>query len=554
MGFTQLPTELKIHILKLCKEGDRAYKDRKKIVHSVGVLRFDTDLNGENEKEMSGRSFDGLSRVNTEIRGLALPILFEVNSRFENLVKHPLILLTIQTLRVINAHGETFNDIFSSSTARSCITHLSFDNFAAVYNDPDAFTHFLTLICPALPNLHKVTGLQQSHVSLLTKTQRMDEYGYERSGTPSLALRKAFLRLASRIRDWDVNLKLDDIEAIVSANVVGIRSLKAVYNVPRPESYAKFLSLVSRCTQLTSLSMAQEDREEEEEIPDGALHFDQEAASMPLAFVDTLRSIAYREYHPEAQRISYGFLQLAERFSNLSHLCIPLDLWSDCDSDPVISPFVFPHLRHLEILHTSIFTNTTLVYPLLKLPRLTSLTLAGFEGSDLLDHDKASYWFTWHFKRFSTSVRHLHLIPPPSGFPRILVDRMTRSFPFELHCSDISGLAHSDRQDFYFPRLSDSSLIPSPYIYPSVLTGPPPRVISAGNFSSTSGIGREEPVHRGVNLETAKDGVVYRAGRETSEWMMEKFEGMRRQGDVAGTKELIRILKPVGEWRKWLED
>ena len=47
---------------------------------------------------------------------------------------------------------------------------------------------------------------------------------------------------------------------------------------------------------------------------------------------------------------------------------------------------------------------------------------------------------------------------------------------------------------------------------------------------------------------------VYEIAEDLTSWISGRVKGMKQVGDYEGTRELIRILKPAGEWRKWIED
>jgi len=406
--------------------------------------------------------------------------------------------------------------------ASSPITHLAFDD----QPNCEFLTHLLLFVCPALPNLRKVTNFRQEHVEALCGWHGLDDDNWcpgEEEQERIDGVRNAFKRLAARITTWDVCINANDLRCIALANPRGIKSL-TVRHYPlksfKGEDQIGLLDALTPCTSLSELAIihtSTEMTEEERENEDIVL-FDEYTVKYKFPFALSLRSLAIRLDESPNHGSDYPYI-FVKHFPNLVHLEMETD-FRNLDNRQDFSPIHLPHLRHLEVSESNLFVTTewtNSIYPLLILPSLTTLSIhrldeqGSFAPADLssINHQLETF-----YQSFPT-LTDVYLTCPAMGVPKCYVDQFAPQTSIRFHTSWLPGIMEAD------------------------YTG----------FELEEGIEEDLRGNRELMNET-----VYEIAEDLTSWMSNRLEGMKRLGDVEGTRELIRILKPAGEWRQWIED
>ncbi|GAA5842164.1 hypothetical protein JCM5353_002181 [Sporobolomyces roseus] len=514
MSFSKLPPELKSYVLKLVAAGDSQYEYRTSKIRRGPSPTSISPPTSEKITQGWGNSMESLSLVNWELRRLALPYVFE-------------------TLFVPKIDSDIFKFEIYGLAISCAISHLSFDERPT--ESPELLSHLFLFVCPSLPCLRKITGLRTAHIQLLLSGRDLVGPVKETPRLPLpriIGLRNAFLRLAARITHWDIEIDIDNLGAIVAANPSGILSLRISTIVYRYTPYTDLLKVISPCNKLAILSLSQDDRIEEEEEEDDNEELqplvDDAAFSLRLGFLHSLQSLSIK--HTWGGE-STSCLEFASIFPFLRHLKLSKDyVCSDQPEAPLSTSFPLyplPQLRHLEILSSSPWIEAERIYHHLQMPLLETLTLGIQTNAD----SRMALYVCKCAGALLPSLRHLHLNSLYDGPPQFVTDQIRLGLPIPVKCSWTAGFAESDRQAYRTHPIQDFAMM-----------------------KERDAAGGGEFREKDAEFERVVNETIYEAGEEMGEWVMGKFKGMRKQGDVAGTKELIRILKPVGEWRKWLED
>jgi len=453
MSFTRLPTELKMHLIKLSHEM-RLEETRQDLGgHQISVFNGGfrdgpaVRSKATRKKVLEGSVIERLSLVNHELRSIAIPYLFEVSLFIDSSPSYCASAAETtrpQTLRVSRVGSDFFKTgILTSRQLCQAVTHLAFDFDDYSLLDPDAFAHLLLSVCPALPNLSRVSGLHNNMIyNLLDHNKLTTPIRPSLLLSPSRiqALRDAFGHFAARISEWDVWLELDNLDAIVAANPTGLRRLTLSTPCSRLFPYTDIIDAMSCLTSLTTLSMRQDidgnvRRYRDSEMP-FVTFFDKAAHSVQLSFRDTLRSLSVEtdtDHHTDAPTTS--ILHFASTFPNLEHLVLPTDILYDDDfeSDLPTTPFHLRKLVHLEILKLAAPNAKEFVYPRLKMPLLTTLTL-GIAGYQQRSLEHMLHHLVTTLSTLPRTLETLQLTSPGNGLPELWVDEIVKKISINVQC------------------------------------------------------------------------------------------------------------------------
>lgn len=391
--------------------------------------------------------------------------------------------------------------------------------------------------------MQRVTGLKTHH---FTKTLGA---GNTLAGIPldedaTVKVRRlgqVWLRLASQIVEWDVGVAPDTLEALLSSSCYGrIRSVKISSFGRRilEQSPSPIVETLERCSALSSLTITQKalllpaNANLPQIHPDNLLR--------PFPFRQTLRSLTL-DTHGQRTTIEPNHLHFAALFPLLEHLKLPTDAinaeFVDFPEEP--HTLCLPRLLHLEIEFSHLFfsghssVGYGLVYPDLDLPLLVRLDLN--EGPDC-DQSEDRLELSQQLNDFRDMSDDLHHY---SKTLQVINVRIGRAPIF-------STLIRRLKQ-----RVCQNVNIDWMY----------------GSFEAHTDLVGEEPDLEDVeelNEERARqqklidkiDPLVYHQLRlgflDVTSWLFQ-YDFMYHPDPVA-LQQLLRLLEPVCQLRKWLED
>lgn len=292
------------------------------------------------------------------------------------------------------------------------------------------------------------------------------------------------------------------------------------------------------CASLSELALIEVATEmEEEEDKDDIVLLDDETVYYKFTFALSLLSLTVQSNPVLSYGGDYPYIFL-KQFPNLVHLEMESDYRNLHDRQD-FSPIHLPRLRHLEIHEVNGFTEdyTDTIYPLLILPSLTTLSLHRVD-SDKPSFDPSllfpSHPFFESFYRSFPTLTDVYLTCQRLGVPKCFVDRLAPQTSIRFHSSWLPGMAEADSRNL--------KVVPRLYVLVEMQEGPDGNLIEK----------KSEPGER--NVRKIVNETIYEIAGDLTSWLSSRVEGMKRLGDVDGARELIRILKPAGEWRKWIED
>ncbi|GAA5952049.1 hypothetical protein JCM3765_005180 [Sporobolomyces pararoseus] len=497
MSFNRLPNEIQRLIVSMCFQADQAYNER--------------EGKGTNSsKTWNGRSCSAISMVSKNLRLMGVQYVFKL-------------------IKVSQMDKKMFLMWILDSPLCANFTTVEFN----IYN-PEKLQFALFHVLPRLPNLSAIWGIDGDTAERLFGDggmARVSKLKYSSStfNADFIHAWHKFKSIATRIVEWRVELKEEEVEALLSIDPgikSQIRSLSLV--TPEDEGFAilesnssRFPALLSSLPSLASLSIGQastlaSNREYQTTISKVAL-------STKYPFCSTLTSFTWKGSRDDTT-VDMTLLRLLARLESLRHLRI------ESSDFRIPKPFSqddkpqFSQLETLELIGSGI-NDLDKVLDYVLLPRLALITLVYdldfYERENLYDVDsKLAEDHYWRIFRFKETLRHVYLVARRGMYQVSLEHIKTGSFygyksepPYSIHTNWQPGAAEV----------------------------------------STSENSRFQHYQVKIRDDEILDGIV--AGvEELKLWVGDEIEGAQKFRDIPKAKQLFEALKPVWELREWSRD
>jgi len=439
-----------------------------------------------------------------------------------------------KTLLLSKAHDDIFLYSILGAPTGKFIKLLIFDHF-----DGHDLANFVCQICPRLPNLRSILGLNTHFAAILCLSSHRVTASSSNiaSYLKGQRVRQALVQIASQVKVWDIKLDEEDTELLLSQNSDGIESLilrtDEHFGLPIFESEeSKFPFLLSKCSKLQQLSINQTHshdnyRSNFDPVVDSVL-----TTSFP--FAATLRSLSL-DLERYGGRTTSNELELPTLFPSLEVLKITFH--SDNLDEIASKSFLLPKLTSLEVLKCP-FLHMHILIHCLDLPSISKIYLAQTDfGTTTEERIDEMRKLVSELGAYSFSLRALHLTS--HGIPRCVIEELkglkgditihvnTELVSFSSETVDTSIRANIQLSD----DVNDGDLTSEDY----------------SDDQSDSDV--SDPAQRrygGIEQDL-------KLTKELLTWAQERVNGCEDVDD-AGMEEMMRVLEPVQELKAWLED
>jgi len=188
--------------------------------------------------------------------------------------------------------------------------------------------------------------------------------------------RTVFAQLAAQVSDLDLQVEAGQLEALLSYNFDGIKTLKVSSRFPKqppvlqsPDS--KFPSVLAECSQLKTLIIGQigDDDELDPEEDDEIDPIHESFLELPYSFAPTLRSLTL-DFPYSCYPTPFSEFRFAALFPSLAHLSITL---RSLDLPTQANKIVLPSLTKLEIGSFYSIIAITALSKSLEIPSITTV-------------------------------------------------------------------------------------------------------------------------------------------------------------------------------------
>ncbi|GAA5989465.1 hypothetical protein JCM5350_005928 [Sporobolomyces pararoseus] len=481
MSFSQLPNETIQLIVDKCAEADRAYNDRK------GEQKIKEESQGE-KGLWKGRSRMAISLVNRGLRNMAIKHIFK-------------------TFPIVKVDDHFVDTILDPPTANR-ITELDFGDLNATILSTSTWRQIFLIICPRLPNIRTIKNFNSYHLwALCPREVGVDEFDEE------LRARKAFLELADKIEDWDVQIGVEKFETIANVNPAGIKRL----HLSSPCLFSpksRFPSLLAKLPNLQSLKIRQKVMSSDDD-DDDIDYLDESHFQIPFQFANSLRSLDFHysnDEYDEEDTITVD-LKFASLFPLLEKLVLNANDRNPWETHGK-NTFKFPHLRHLEIKGLHIECLHYLLDDL-DIPRIEEIHF-NYLSSDSYQSSQAKFHLTLPLHHYQSTLRKVK----------------------------ISNSLYDEELDSLLPAIFSETL-------PSVILELDSPTRLALNPISLDEY-RNDCIPS-VDVPVSSADPFYEETTELLDWARSKAE-LWRDGDLKMGRELTKASRLVKDMKEWLEE
>ncbi|GAA5952175.1 hypothetical protein JCM3765_005215 [Sporobolomyces pararoseus] len=486
MSFNRLPHEILQLIVDTCAEADRAYHDR---IGEQEIKREEQGTTGQ----WKGRSCLAVSLVNRTLRSMTLKHIFK-------------------TLPIAKADDLFFRTCMIGSTTANCLTNIDFgDDLVGVQYSTSTLLRLVSETLPRLSNIRTIKGLKSYHLSAICPGGDLADFSKRQ-----LQTRNAFLELAHKVEDWDLEVEAEEFETIINVNPSKIKRL----NLSSPDLFSsdsRFPSILAKLPSLDTLKLHHQDMETFDPIPIG--HLDESFFEIPYQFANTLRSLELHfsgDWNDYDQTVTID-LKFASHFPLLENLVVNANARSPWETSGK-NTFDFPRLRYLEIKGLAI-ECIDYVFIDLKAPKIEEIHFNCLESSFYKSH-QAKDQLVEPLERFEPTLCKVKisnsLDPLDSLLPAIFA-KFLPSVTLELDSPTLLALDPISLDEYREKSLPKKNWRPPPAI-----------PLSAA-----------DPFYEETN--------------ELLNWARSKAE-LWKDEDLKMGKELRKALQLVKDMKEWLEE
>ncbi|GAA5990453.1 hypothetical protein JCM5350_008003 [Sporobolomyces pararoseus] len=503
MSFNRLPTEIKRLIVKMCNQADESYKISMPVRRGM--------LTDGDYTVWFGRSSYAISLVSKDLRAISAQYVFKI-------------------IKVSQMAKRIFATWILDSPICANFTTVDFN-----VSDPEQLSFAVFHVLPRLPNLKAIWGIDAAFTEGLFGNGGMVRVSKLKcsSSTSNEEAIHAWHKLksiATRIVEWRVQLKEEEVEALLSIDPSiksKIRSLSlssfSYEGFPILESdSSRFPALLNSLPSLASLTV-----DPAIDFPSGQEYpscISQTALSIDYPFHSTLTSFAWTGSRYSTP-VDPSLLHFLARLESLRHLRIRSSAYEvpelfDREDQPELSQLIT-----LELIGGGI-NGIDHLLDHVQLPRIKIITLDfdlnHDDHEELYDLDTAVAEDLYgRIFRFKETLRDVYL-RANDGIYQVSLDHL-KTGSFYGYKSEPPYIIHAD----WKPGAAE--------------------VVTSEHFS----VRAIDDVQ--IQDDELLDGIV--AGvNELKLWVGEEIDGAQKLGDIPKARQILQALEPIWELREWSRD